>query len=317
MLGATAKHPAMLIYLDNAQSVKPGYRAPALLAQANPNAARLSGLNENYARELMELHTLGADGHYTQQDVTELARMLTGWTVDQRGVRIGRDGSLFVFDPNRHDNGTKQWLGRTVEPAGQAEGEMALDVLASHPSTARHISFKLAQAFVADQPPPALVNRLAKRFLGTQGDLKAVMHTLVSSDEFWQADLYGAKFKTPYHYLISSLRALGANTPTDVQPLLQVLAQAGMPLYGAQTPDGYKNVAGAWMNPEALAQRVQFASTLSERRARQGARLDADAQRLMDTLGPMLSINTRQSVESEAPPMRLALLLASPEFMKR
>jgi len=317
MLGATAKHPAMLFYLDNAQSVRPDYRAPALLAAVNPNAARPSGLNENYARELMELHTLGVDAGYTQQDVTELARMLTGWGVDARAARQGRTGSLFVFDPSRHDAGTKHWLGHTVQPAGQAEGEMALDVLASHPATARHIGFKLAQAFVSDQPPVALVTRLADRFLASQGDLKAVMRELVAAEEFWQHDHYGAKFKTPYQYLISSLRALGAPTPADVQPMLQLLAQAGMPLYGAPTPDGFKNVAGAWMNPEALAQRVQFATSLSERRARQGARTEADAQRLIDTLGALLGPATRQAVVAEPAPMRLALLLSSPEFMKR
>ena len=317
LLGATARHPAMLLYLDNAQSVRTGFRAPAAFAQANPNAPRLTGLNENYARELMELHTLGVEGGYTQQDVTELARMFTGWTIDGRAARLGRSGSLFVFDPSRHDSGTKQWLGRTVQGAGQTEGEMALDVLASHPATARHIAFKLAQAFVADQPPAALVQRMAERFMATDGDLKAVTRAMIESDEFWRAEALGAKFKTPYQYLISSLRALGATTPPDVQPMLQLLAQAGMPLYGAATPDGFKNVATAWMNAEALAQRVQFASALTERRTRQGARVEADAQRLMDTLGPLLSDTTRQTVASEPAPMRLALLLASPEFMKR
>ncbi|MFM8666864.1 MAG: DUF1800 family protein [Betaproteobacteria bacterium] len=317
LLGATAKHPAMLLYLDNAQSVRPGYRAPALQAMANPNAARLSGLNENYARELMELHTLGVDGGYTQQDVTELARMLTGWTIDGRSARLGRSGPLFVFDPSRHDNGVKRWMGQTIEPAGQAEGERALDVLAAHPATARHIAFKLAQAFVADQPPSALVSRLAECFLNTQGDLKALTRELITSDEFWQPERYGVKFKTPYHYLVSSLRALGLGAPADVGPLLQVLAQAGMPLYGAQTPDGYKNVARAWMGPEALAQRVQFATSLADRRARQGARLEADAQRLMEALDPLWNPATREAVNAEPAPMRLALLLSSPEFMKR
>lgn len=317
MLGASAQHPAMLLYLDNAQSVRPGYRAPGLLARANPNAGRLSGLNENYARELMELHTLGVDGGYTQQDVTELARMLTGWTVDGRAARQGRSGPLFVFDPGRHDNGPKRWLGHAVAPAGQAEGEWALDILAAHPATARHIAFKLAQAFVADQPPASLVSRLADRFLDSQGDLKAVTQELIASGEFWQPQGHGVKFKTPYHYLISSFRALGLATPADVGPLLQVLAQAGMPLYGAQTPDGYKNVASAWMSPEALAQRVQFASALAERRVRQGGRIEADAQGLIDALGPLWSAGTRDAVSSEPAPMRLALLLASPEFMKR
>lgn len=316
LLGSTARHPAMLLYLDNAQSVKAGFRPPAA-AQANPNAPRLGGLNENYARELMELHTLGVEGGYTQQDVTELARIFTGWTIDARAVRQNTAGSLFRFDPSRHDNGTKQWLGHTVQGAGQAEGEFALDVLAHHPATARHLAYKLAQAFVADQPPPALVQRLAERFSATQGDLKAVMRSLIESPEFWSSEALGAKFKTPYHYLISSLRALGATTPPDVQPMLQILAQAGMPLYGAPTPDGYKNVAAAWMNAEALAQRVQFATNLSERRSRQGVPRDADAQRLMDILGPVFSETTRQTISAEPAPTQLTLLLASPEFMKR
>jgi uncharacterized protein (DUF1800 family) len=316
MLGATAKHPAMLLYLDNALSVKAGYRAPAF-AQANPNATRLSGLNENYARELMELHTLGVDGGYTQHDVTELARIFTGWTVDQRAARWGTGGSLFVFDPGRHDNGSKQWLGHRIDGAGQAEGEMALDVLAAHPSTARHVAYKLAQAFVADDPPPTLVQRLSDRFVQTGGDLRAVVQALISADEFWDPAMVGAKFKTPYQYLTSSLRALGVTTPQDVLPLTQVLAQAGMPLYGAQTPDGYKNVASAWMNPEAIAQRVQYASALAQRRVREGARVDIDAQRLMETLGPTLGDTTRQTVATEPGPTRLALLLASPDFMKR
>lgn len=318
LLGATARHPAMLLYLDNAQSVRPGFRPPGATAvTVNPNAARQNGLNENYARELMELHTLGVDGGYTQQDVTELARIFTGWTVDLRPARLTSPGGLFRFDASRHDPGIKQWLGHTVQPAGLAEGEFALDMLAQHPATARHIAYKLAQAFVADQPPSALVEGLTERFLATQGDLKAVMHHLITSSEFWSTEAMGAKFKTPYHYLISSLRALGATTPADVQPMLQVLAQAGMPLYGAPTPDGYKNTTGAWMNAEALAQRVQFASTISQRRLRQGVPLDADARRLMDTLGPLFSDATRQTVAREPAPMQLTLLLASPEFMKR
>jgi len=311
MLGATAKHPAMLIYLDNQQSVAPGYTPPGR-APANPN--RPTGLNENYARELMELHTLGVDGGgYSQRDVTELARMLTGWTVDYRstrGMRGERADSLFVFDPRRHDRGSKQWLGRTVAPSGQAEGEMALDVLAAHPATARHIAFKLAQAFVADVPPPALVQRLAERFLASQGQLRSVMQTLLSSDEFWRREAYGAKFKTPYQYLLSSLRAIDAVTP-ETPPLLNTLAQAGMPLYGAQTPDGYKNVASAWMNPEALAQRIQLANTLSQRRAAKSS------EGLLATLGPLISEGTRKSVATEPAALQTALLLGSPDFMRR
>jgi len=312
MLGASAKHPAMLVYLDNVQSVAPGYKPPALIAQLNPNAVRPVGLNENYARELMELHTLGVDAGYTQRDVTELARMLTGWTINYRAARSGRSGDLFEFDPNRHDSGSKHWLGREVPASGQAEGERALDLLATHPATAKHIGFKLAQAFVADQPPPALVQRLAERFTATGGDLKAVTQALIASDEFWRRDAFGAKFKTPYQYLVSTLRALDVTAIPEVQPLLQVLAQSGMPLYGAQTPDGYKNTAAAWMNPEALAQRLQFASKLAERRQRNAS---SDQAGLLATMGGLWRASTRQSVAGEPANLQTALLLGSPEFM--
>ena len=317
MLGATAKHPAMLIYLDNVQSVVPGYEVPRRFALANPNPNpnpnRPTGLNENYARELMELHTLGVDGGYSQRDVTELARMLTGWTVDYRGLQRHGSGSLFVFDPKRHDSGKKQWLGRSVASGDQAEGEMALDVLAAHPAAARHLSFKLAQAFVADQPPAALVDKLASTFLSSKGDLKAVMQALLASDEFWSREAYGAKFKTPYQYLLSSLRAIDAPAPAEFQQMTASLAQAGMPLYGAQTPDGYKNTASAWMSPEALAQRIQLANTLGERRQRRVGGSDE----VLSTLGGLISPATRQTVAAEPAAMQTALLLGSPDFMRR
>ncbi len=297
MLGATARHPAMLIYLDNAQSVAP--------AAARPGAARRAGLNENYARELMELHTLGVDGGYTQRDVTELARMLTGWGVDARAGK----GDAFEFDARRHDRGAKTWLGQSITPAGRAEGERALDLLAAHPSTARHLAYKFAQAFVADQPPPALVARLADSFKASGGDLRELTRTLIQSDEFWSREAYQAKFKTPYQYLVSSLRALDL-AATQPQPLLQALQQAGQPLYGAQTPDGYKNVAAAWRNPEALTQRVQLATTL-------GQRSGVSAERLGSTLGASVSDTTRRALASEPTGQQVALLLASPDFMKR
>ncbi|MDR7296847.1 uncharacterized protein (DUF1800 family) [Pelomonas aquatica] len=302
MLGATARHPAMLIYLDNAQSVA-----------ADPRrAGNARGLNENYARELMELHTLGVDAGYTQRDVTELARMLTGWGIDPRqplrGGAAGH-GDLFKFDARRHDSGTKTWLGQTVSGAGQAEGERALDVLAAHPATARHLARKFAQAFVADEPPPALVERLAESFRGSGGDLRELTRTLVRSDEFWRREAYQAKFKTPYQYLLSSLRALDLPL-SNPQPLLQALAQAGQPLYGAQTPDGYKNTAAAWRNPEALTQRVQLATTL-------GQRSGIGAERLSNTLGAALSEPTRRTLATEPAAQQVALLLASPDFMKR
>ncbi|WP_082536429.1 MULTISPECIES: DUF1800 family protein [unclassified Roseateles] len=305
MLGATARHPAMLIYLDNAQSVAPGF----VPRRAAPNPQRNSGLNENYARELMELHTLGVDGGYTQRDVTELARMLTGWGIDPRKAMAGGQGELFAFDARRHDAGSKTWLGRTIQGAGQAEGEQALDVLAAHPATARHLAFKFAQAFVSDDPPAGLVTRLADNFRASGGDLREFTRTLIGADEFWRREAYQAKFKTPYQYLLSSLRALDLQ-PTDTRNLLGALAQAGQPLYGAATPDGYKNTAAAWRNPEALTQRVQLATTL-------GQRSGMSAERLGATLGASVSESTRGTLAAEPPAQRVALLLASPDFMKR
>lgn len=314
MLGATARHPAMLTYLDNAQSVVAGYQPPRrarrFLAERPELKARVpTGLNENYARELMELHTLGVDGGYTQRDVTELARMLTGWGIDSRKALIGGTGDLFAFDPHKHDAGDKTWLGEAIRGAGQAEGEHALDVLAAHPATARHLAFQFAQAFVADEPPPALVVRLADNFKASGGDLRELTRALLKSDEFWSRETYQAKFKTPYQYLVSSLRAL--DMPLDhPQPLLAALAQAGQPLYGAQTPDGYKNTAAAWRNPEALTQRVQLATTL-------GQRSGVNAGQLGTTLGASVSEPTRRTLAAEPAGQRVALLLASPDFMKR
>jgi uncharacterized protein (DUF1800 family) len=314
MLGATAKHPAMLTYLDNAQSVVAGYeppqRARRFLAQRPELKARVpKGLNENYARELMELHTLGVDGGYTQRDVTELARMLTGWGLDSRKALIGGTGDVFEFDPRKHDNGGKTWLGEAVRGAGQAEGEHALDVLAAHPATARHIAYKFAQAFVADEPPPSLVVSLADNFKATGGDLRELTRALIRSDEFWSREAWQAKFKTPYQYLLSSLRALDLPL-ADPRPLLAALSQAGQPLYGAQTPDGYKATAAAWRNPEALTQRVQLATTL-------GQRSGVTPERLSSTLGAALSEPTRRTLAAEPAGQQVALLLASPDFMRR
>jgi uncharacterized protein (DUF1800 family) len=260
LLGATAKHPAMLFYLDNYLSTSSSYTA-----RGAPNApqARARGLNENYARELMELHTLGVDGGYTQKDVTELARMLTGWTFDQR--RLVRNNETFRFDPRRHDQGAKTWLGRPIEAHGEQEGELALDVLAQHPATARHLSYQLAQYFVQDAPPPALVERMARTWIDSHGDIRTVLRALFASPEFMAAPSMGAKFKTPYQYVISAARASAAPT-ADIGPLLRTMSQLGMPLYGCQTPDGYKNTQDAWLNPDALSRRIAFATALGSGR---------------------------------------------------
>lgn len=311
LLGATAHHPAMLFYLDNWLSAAPGFQP----LRATGPQSKVAGLNENYARELMELHTLGVDGGYNQRDVTELARMFTGWTFDPRA---GNGRSLFAFDPRRHDNGDKQWLGRNVPPRGQGEGEWALDMLATHPATARHIAFKLAQYFVADTPPPALVDRLARRFQDSGGDIRSVLATLFDSREFRDLAAYGNKYKSPYRYLLSALRAADQRVD-DVRPLIGALKQQGMPLYGCQTPDGYKNTEAAWLNPDATTRRVAFATAIASGRlpSRDDAAsgLPVDAGRLFDTLGGTLGEKTRAVVSRADPRLQGALILGSPDFM--
>ncbi len=342
MLGATAKHPAMLFYLDNWISFAPGYRRGK-----NRTGPASGGLNENYAREVMELHTLGVDGGYTQQDVTELARILTGWTMAldvgrrRAAFETVRGDALFAFDPERHDRGTKTWLGNTVAPSGQAEGEFALDVLARHPSTATHIATQLARHFVADDPPRPLVERVARRFTETDGDLRAVLRTLVDSAEFRDAGRGATKFKTPYQYVVSAVRATGIAT-TNVRPLIATLKDLGQPLFGCQTPDGYKDTEADWLNPNAITQRVDFATALAsgrlpltrpadasdrlgpgleviepqgDRATAKDAPVDADA--LLATLGPSISAKTRAAIDRSPPALRAALALGSPDFMRR
>jgi uncharacterized protein (DUF1800 family) len=308
LLGATAHHPAMLFYLDNWLSTAPGFQP----LRTNGPQGKFSGLNENYARELMELHTLGVDGGYSQRDVTELARMLTGWTF---APRQGNARSIFVFDARRHDNGDKQWLGRNIPPRGQGEGEWALDILASDPATAHHIAFKLAQYFVSDTPPNSLVDRLARRFQSSGGDIRSVLEILFASAEFRAPTTYGAKFKSPYRYVLSALRA--ADVPVnDLRPLLGALRQQGMPLYGCPTPDGYKNTEAAWLNPDAATRRITFATALASGRLPVATESAAPVnERLLVTVGATLSGKTRDIVEHADPRLRSALILGSPDFM--
>ena len=227
LLGATAHHPAMLFYLDNWLSAAPGYQPQ----RSNGPLSKVAGLNENYAREIMELHTLGVDGGYTQKDVTELARILTGWTIDYRG----NNKDLFHFESAMHDRGEKQWLGYRVKNDGEQEAEWAMDILARHPATAHFISYKLAQYFVSDQPPAELVERMSKEYLRSDGQIRSVLATLFASPEFRDPANVGKKFKTPYQYVVSVARA--ADEPVEnVRPLLAALYQLGMPLYGCPTP---------------------------------------------------------------------------------
>lgn len=327
LLSATARHPAMLFYLDNWQNTAPN---------SSGAHGKFQGLNENYARELMELHTLGVDGGYTQNDVIALARILTGWGL---GRPRGRDTSKggFFFDPKRHDFGDKVFLGQTIHGSGIGEGEQALDMLARHPATAHHISYELAQYFVADDPPPALVNRLSQRFLATDGDIRAVLDTLFHSPEFWDQKYYGNKFKTPYQYLVSAVRAVGVKV-NNVRPLYGMLMQQGMPFYGCLTPDGYKNTREAWLNPDAMTRRISFATALASGRLPlgqasyefgfQAKRTDSkyremapageptNAGELAKTLDNRLSAQTRSALETSPEPLRAAMILGSPDFMQ-
>jgi len=246
LLGATAKSPAMQFYLDNWMS----------------NTRK--GLNENYGRELMELHTLGVDGGYTQKDVTEVARAFTGWTIE--GPLQGGGG--FVFNPRLHDMGEKVVLGHVIRAGGdQSDGEQVLDILARHPSTATFIATKLARRFVSDAPPKTLVERAAARFRATGGDLREVLRTILTSREFLSPEAFRVKAKTPFEFVVSAIRASGADVQ-DAMPLVRQLQQLGMPLYQCQPPTGYQDTADAWVNTGALVGRMNFAVALTERRLR-------------------------------------------------
>ncbi len=304
LLGATAHHPLMLYYLDNWQNTAPGSKGVR---------GRFKGLNENYARELMELHTLGADGGYTQEDVVTLARIFTGWGMD----RVGGDGSGFKFDANRHDSSDKVFLGVPIKGGGMEEGETALDILARHPATARHISYKLAQYFVSDNPPETLVVRLAQRFLETDGDIRAVLESLLQSPEFWDRQYYGSKFKTPYQYLISTVRATDTDSP-NLNRMMGFLNQLGMPLYSCATPDGYKNTKDAWLNPDAMIRRIGLAVPIARGLLSEDENKKAvDPVRLAQTLGNEFSPETQSALNETGENLRSVVLLGSPEMMQR
>jgi uncharacterized protein (DUF1800 family) len=381
LLGATAHHPAMMFYLDNWQNTAPG--SPG-------SKGKFEGINENYARELMELHTLGVNGGYSQADVIALAHILTGWGLPKPGggaygMRDGAgmagpemgggmfpfmrrrrnfmgpgvptpDPSGFYFDESRHDFSNKTFLGHQIEGGGIDEGEHALDILARSPATAKHLSFKLAQYFVADDPPQALVSRMAERYLATDGETRAVLETMFTSAEFWDPRYYGAKFKTPYEYVISCARATGVPI-RNYRPLYGTMQILGMPLYACQTPNGYSNTQDTWLNPDAMMTRLSFATALGsgnlplenppfEEDADGGGEMrheppvvprngggkvnikfepaphgpkmtPPDPAQLAATLGDYFSPSTANAVEASPTNLRAPLILGSPEFMKR
>jgi uncharacterized protein (DUF1800 family) len=258
LLVATAESPAMLFYLDQTESVGP-HSLAAWRAAMNANGkARPLGLNENYAREVMELHTLGVDGGYTQRDVTELAKVFTGWGIDHPEM-----GGEFIFNERRHEPGTKFVLGHQIHEDGQREGLEMLHALAVNPATAHHVSFQLAQRFVSDNPPPQLVDAMAATWVKTGGDIREVMRTMLASPQFWSQDAYRAKVKTPEEYVISAVRATGGEV---VHPaaLVEAIGQLGMPLYGCQTPNGYSWNADAWLNSGELLDRMNFSLALAD-----------------------------------------------------
>lgn len=254
MLGATAKHPAMLFYLDNVKN------------QVSISQNSDIEINENYARELLELHTLGVDGGYSQADVIALAKILTGWRVISQqddDSEIQENG--FYFDSNHHDFSEKIFLGHSIKGSGQSEGEQVLDLLARHPSTARHLSYKLAQYFVSDSPPQSLIEHLSQVYLDTEGNIRSVLEALFLSPEFQDPRYFHNKFKTPYQYVISIIRAANLEIikPLEVERLLK---QMSMGIYGCLSPDGYPNTSQFWINSSSLLTRLTLASVIGEQK---------------------------------------------------
>jgi uncharacterized protein (DUF1800 family) len=306
LLGATAKSPAMLFFLDNWLSADPiawkklqqeqqerrGMRGgpfgggpfgrprfpqggPAPNGNPNDPGANAKqkqehGLNENYGRELMELHTLGVDGGYTQDDVINVAKAFTGWS-----IRQPRRDPEFFFEERLHDNSVKTVLGHKIHEGGMRDGEEVLDILARDPHTARHISFELAQRFVSDTPPDALVDRMAQTFLKSDGDIREVLHTMIYSPEFWSKEAYRAKIKTPFELVASATRAVGAEVEIPLM-LVQWTTRIGQPLYQCEPPTGYSDKADAWVNTGALLSRMNFSLALTSNRLR-GAQVNIDS----------------------------------------
>jgi len=264
LLEATAHSPAMLEYLDNSSSIGPdsqvAEKAKITAARQHNKKNASQGLNENYARELMELQTLGVNGGYTQADVTEVARILTGWTVDRP-----QRGGEFKFDPTRHEPGQKKVLHKKFKENSEREGQELLHFLATRPATAQFLSRKLAIRFVSDDPPQTLVNRMAKSYLKSGGDIAAVLKTMYRSPEFWSPAVYRAKVKTPLEYVVSAARASNADL-ANLQPLTNALRDMGMPLYGCVPPTGYKWDASDWVSTGALVNRMNFALSLAANR---------------------------------------------------
>lgn len=318
---AAEQHPAMLLYLDQAQSIGPN--SPA-------GQRRGAGLNENLAREVLELHTVGADGGYTQADVTEFARALTGWSIpggrDQdtpadgradrrpqgrRAAVAGEPGaSGFVFRAILHEPGERTVMGQRYAEGGLEQGEAVLRDLANRPETARRLARRIAAHFVADEPPPALTSRLEQAWTASRGDLSAVARALIAAPEAWGPD--AAKIKTPYEFIVSTHRALGT-APERIEPLQQALIQMGQPLFAAPSPEGWPDTATDWAGPDAVVKRLNWAKAVGER----SEAIDPEAV-AASALGPRLGDRTQLMVaRAESRPEAMTLFLMSPEFQRR
>jgi uncharacterized protein (DUF1800 family) len=314
MLLAVEQHPAMLLFLDQAQSVGPDSAADQ---QIEMRGGKPRGLNENLAREIMELHTLGVRTGYTQADVTEFARALTGWTVAGLGQGPGArllgnaPSGRFQFAALIHEPGDRAIMGRRYAAQGEAQARSILMDLASNPATARHIATKLTRHFAGDDPPPAMVDRLARAYAASGGDLPTVYRAIIESPEAWTRQ--PVKFKTPWEWSVSALRALDQH---ELQPQMatQLLNQLGQPTWKPGSPAGYDDVAASWAAPEALMRRVEIAQKLADR-----AGSSIDARALAEKVLPeALSESTRTAIaRAESPAEGLALLLVSPEFVRR
>ena len=316
----------MLFYLDNWQSVAPEIARRPVKGGGRPSR----GLNENYGRELLELHTLGVDGGYTQKDVTEVARCFTGWT-----IKNPQGGSTYTYNDRVHDKGEKIVLGEKIPAGGGKEdGEKVLDILAKHPSTARFISRKLAQRFVADNPPQALIDRMAKTFLDSNGDIRAVMSTMLTSKEFMSQGAYQSKVKTPFEMIVSSVRATGAEVDYAF-PLANRIAQLGQPLYRKVEPTGYSSANAEWINSASLLARMNFALDLTQNKV-QGTKVDQTRfnEDALHTERLMLFTNatapTREAIDkaiadqrtknpkaAPSPALVAGLVIGSPDFQRR
>ena len=367
LLEATAKSPAMLFYLDNWQSVDPAAWArlqeereqralrPRRFAvygglppgpPPNPNAKNKKqdrGLNENYGREIMELHTLGVDGGYTQKDVTEVSRSFTGWT-----IRTPQQNPEFWFNDRLHDDKPKMVLGHKINAGGMKDGEEVIDILSRDPHTAHHLSLEIARHFVSDNPPDALVERMSQTYLATDGDIRAVLHTMIYSPEFWSHDVYRAKIKTPLELVASAARAVNADVSVPL-PMVQWTSRIGEPLYQCQPPTGYSDKAADWVNTGALLNRLNYSLTLAGGRMR-GTNVDVaaalgtgasgDPQAVLDQaiaslLSGEVSPETRQTLEKRMSDPQIlqaslddpvkqvnqgmvaGLVLGAPEFQRR